>query len=65
MLHLMGVLFVLWMKFKLSSDSGNSVSKKIMRKAIVRSGGVCIWQESGLSRHEDVFRFNLLPEEIL
>jgi hypothetical protein len=32
---------------------------------MVGSGGVCVWQESGFSRREDVFTFNLLCEEVL
>jgi hypothetical protein len=28
-------------------------------------GGVCIWQGSGCSRHEDVFAFNVLRKNIL
>jgi hypothetical protein len=31
---------------------------------IVGSGGVCVWQESGFSRREDVFTFNLVQKEI-
>jgi hypothetical protein len=32
---------------------------------MVGSGGVCVWQESGFSRREDVFTLDLLYKEIL
>jgi hypothetical protein len=32
---------------------------------VVGSGGVCVWQESGFSRREVVFTFNLLDKEFV
>jgi hypothetical protein len=32
---------------------------------MVGSGGVCVWRESGFSRREDVFTFNLVYKYIL
>jgi hypothetical protein len=66
-------------KFELNSDGDDSGSKKC-NEAMVGSGGVCvwresgvrrsvlcwcIWQESGFSRREDIFAFDLLHLEIL
>jgi hypothetical protein len=60
-------------KLRLSSDGGDSGSKKCKRGYFGAYGGVwrksgvrrsfyvgAVWQESGFSRHEDVFTFNLL-----
>jgi hypothetical protein len=60
-------------KLKLSSDGGDCDSKKRKRCyggfwRSLQSEGVwsevvglcwCVWQESGFSRREDVFKFNL------
>jgi hypothetical protein len=34
-------------------------------EAMVGAGGVCVWRESGFSRREDVFIFDLVHKEIL
>jgi hypothetical protein len=39
--------------------------KKTLVMAVVGSGGICFWQESGFSCHEDVFIFTLCHKEIL
>jgi hypothetical protein len=66
-------------KFKLSSDGGDSGSKKYNRDCggvwlILRLAEVwgqvvgfcwCVWQESGFSRREDVFTFNLLKRNFI
>jgi hypothetical protein len=57
---------------KLSSDDGDSGSKKYKGGYDGAYGGdwrsmrlAEIWQESGFSRLEDVFTFNLLCKEII
>jgi hypothetical protein len=39
--------------------------KEAVGTPMVGSGGICVWQESGFSRREDVFKFNLAYKEIL
>jgi hypothetical protein len=34
-------------------------------EAVVRSGGICVWQESGFIRREDVITFALLHNNML
>jgi hypothetical protein len=48
---------------KLRSDRGDSGINA--NKSVVGSGGVCIQQESGFSRRESFFTFNLVYKEIL
>jgi hypothetical protein len=35
-----------------------------MVEPMVGSGEVCVWRESGFSRREDVYTFNLIYESI-
>jgi hypothetical protein len=42
-----------------------TVVERNAKDAMVGSGGVCVWRESGFSRREDVFTFNLLYKEVL
>jgi hypothetical protein len=65
---------------KLSSDGGDSGSKKCKRGyggacggvCVLRESGIrpavlclCVWQESGFIRREDVFTFHLFYKDIL